>query len=97
MAENLNNQPSASVLIDLKVLSPSTEVNGDLFFPGIPATTTVRELKLRIQNEIPSLPAVERMRLIYRGRVMAKETDTMFDVFGRENVCSVSLLLLRND
>lgn len=72
--------------INLKVLSPSTEVNGDLSFGQIPASTTVKELKLLIQNEIASHPSVDRMRLIYRGRVLATETDTMVDIFGLENV-----------
>jgi len=86
MDEAGDPQPSEQVLIDLKVLSPSTEVNGDLFFAKIPAVTTVGELKIKIRDELATRPAVERMRLIYRGRVMAKDTDSMFDVFGRDNV-----------
>ena len=86
MDEAGDPQPSEQVLIDLKVLSPSTEVNGDLFFANIPAVTTVGELKIKIRDEIATRPAVERMRLIYRGRVMATDTDSMFDVFGRDNV-----------
>ena len=86
MDEAGDPQPSEQVLIDLKVLSPSTEVNGDLFFANIPEVTTVGELKIQIRDELATRPAVERMRLIYRGRVMAKDTDSMFDVFGRDNV-----------
>lgn len=77
-------------LINLKVLSPSTEVQGDLSFPDIPASTTVKDLRLRIQNEIASRPATERMRLIYRGRVVANETDRLVDVFGSENVSTIT-------
>ncbi|KAF2469736.1 uncharacterized protein BDR25DRAFT_355993 [Lindgomyces ingoldianus] len=73
-------------LINLKILSPSTEVDGDINVPDLPASTTVSELKLRIRNEISTHPAVERMRLIYRGRVVANETDTMIDVFGMEQI-----------
>lgn len=73
-------------LINLKILSPSTEVKGDISFPQIPASTTVKELRQRIQNEIESRPAMDRMRLIYRGRVVANEMDTLNDVFGLENV-----------
>lgn len=73
--------------INLKVLSPSTEVPGDLSFADIPAATTVKDLRLRIQGEITSKPATDRMRLIYRGRVVVNDTDTLLDVFGVENVC----------
>jgi hypothetical protein len=76
----------AEAFIDLKVLSPSTEVDGDMLFVKLPASTTVAELKLKIKGQIATKPAVERMRLIYRGRVMTKESDTMTDVFGREGV-----------
>ncbi|KAF2816125.1 uncharacterized protein BDZ99DRAFT_458028 [Mytilinidion resinicola] len=78
--------PAEQTFIDLKVLSPSTEVDGDMFFKQLPASTTVAELKLKIKDQIAAKPAVERMRLIYRGRVMAKESDTMTDVFGRDEI-----------
>jgi hypothetical protein len=76
------------VPINLKVLSPSTDVKGDIYIPDIPASTTVQELRLRLQDQIEGRPATERMRLIYRGRVIAKETDRLVDVFGLENVSS---------
>ncbi|KAF2492166.1 hypothetical protein BU16DRAFT_542081 [Lophium mytilinum] len=78
--------PAEQTFIDLKVLSPSTEVDGDMYFKELPASTTVAQLKLKIKDLIATKPAVERMRLIYRGRVMAKESDTMTDVFGRDEI-----------
>jgi hypothetical protein len=72
--------------INLKVLSPSTEVEGGVSFPDLPTTTTIKELRNRIQDAVPSKPAPERMRLIYRGRVVANDTDTLGLVFGAENV-----------
>ncbi|KAF2743943.1 hypothetical protein M011DRAFT_470840 [Sporormia fimetaria CBS 119925] len=78
----------AVATINLKVLSPSTEVQGDITLPAIPISTTVKDLRLRIQNEIATRPSTDRMRLIYRGRVVANETDTLSDVFGAENVRS---------
>jgi hypothetical protein len=72
--------------INLKVLSPSTEVEGGVSFPDLPATTTVQELRSRIQDAVPSKPATERMRLIYRGRVVANDADTLGHVFGADNV-----------
>jgi hypothetical protein len=72
--------------VSLKVLSPSTEVKGDIALPDLPAATTIRELRGRIQDALESRPATERMRLIYRGKVIASETDTLIDVFGLDNV-----------
>jgi hypothetical protein len=72
--------------INLKVLSPSTEVEGGVTFADLPTTTTIKELRSRIQDAVPSRPATERMRLIYRGRVVANDADTLGDVFGADNV-----------
>ncbi|KAF2651719.1 hypothetical protein K491DRAFT_696234 [Lophiostoma macrostomum CBS 122681] len=72
--------------IDLKVLSPSTEVGRDIHLPQISASTTVADLRLRLKDAIASRPSIERMRLIYRGRVVANDTDTLSDVFGAENI-----------
>lgn len=75
-----------TVTINLKILSPSNEVEGGVNFADIPATTTVRELRLRIQDAVSTKPALDRMRLIYRGRVVANDADTLDIVFGTENV-----------
>lgn len=79
------------LLINLKVLSPSTEVEGGVNLPDLPARTTIKELRQKIQDAVPSKPALERMRLIYRGRVVANENDTLVDVFGLDNVSRLSL------
>ncbi len=75
-------------LLDLNVLSPSTEVERSLLLPALPASTTVLQLKLKIRELIPSRPQPERQRLIYRGRVLTRDNDSLFVVFGRENVSS---------
>lgn len=74
--------------INLRILSPSTEVEGGVNLADIPASTTVKELRRRIQDAAPSKPAPERMRLIYRGRVVANDADTLGNVFGVDNVGS---------
>jgi hypothetical protein len=78
-------ETGAPAAINLKVLSPSTEVPGDINLPELPANTTVRELRLRIQDAIATRPATDRMRLIYRGHVIVNDTDTLTDVFGADN------------
>jgi hypothetical protein len=72
--------------INLKILSPSTEVEGGVNLPDVPASTTIKELRSRIQDAVPSKPATDRMRLIYRGRVVANDADTLGNVFGAESV-----------
>lgn len=67
----------------LQIVSPNS---GPLSFPRLPATTTVKELKAKIREALPSKPSDEHQRLIYRGRMVARETDTMMDIFGREAV-----------
>lgn len=82
--------------INLKLLSPSAEVEGSITFTDLPTTTTIRELRSRIQDAVPSKPEPERMRLIYRGKVLSVESDTLGVIFGADNVCKQSLSTLLN-
>jgi hypothetical protein len=66
--------------INLKILSPSSEVEGGVNFSDLPTTITVHELRNRIQDAVPT-------RLIYRGRVVADDAVTLGHVFGADNVC----------
>ena len=70
----------------LVVVSPSVGVTGPLTFSHLPATTSVKELKAKIRDALPSKPADESQRLIHRGRMLARETETMIDIFGGETV-----------
>ncbi|EUC46646.1 hypothetical protein COCMIDRAFT_4301 [Bipolaris oryzae ATCC 44560] len=76
----------AEQTINLKVLSPSAELEGGITLAGLPASITVKELRSRIHDAVPSKPAPERMRLIYRGRVVANDADTLTTVFGADNL-----------
>lgn len=82
-ARDARDEPLA---INLKVLSPSSEIEGGLHLRDLAASTTVRELRLRIQDAVPSRPGPERMRLIYRGKVVANDADSLEAVFGADNV-----------
>lgn len=73
--------------LNLRILSPSTEVEGGVVFPDISGATTVHDLRVRIREAFSSKPSPERMRLIYRGRVVANEDATLVNVFGADNVC----------
>ncbi|OAG01907.1 uncharacterized protein CC84DRAFT_1151972 [Paraphaeosphaeria sporulosa] len=72
--------------VNLKILSPSAEVEGGVQLTDIPAATTIRELRQRIHDAAPSRPATDRMRLIYRGRVVANDSDSLLTVFGADNI-----------
>jgi hypothetical protein len=71
--------------VNLQIVSPSFGV-GTLAFPDIPAATTIQQLKEKIRDAIPVRPSNELQRLIHRGRMLARENDTLQDVFGVEAV-----------
>lgn len=66
--------------INLQVLSPSVGVNRPLMFPGLSSATTIKELKEKIRQNLPLRPSDENQRLIYRGRALLHESDTLLDV-----------------
>jgi hypothetical protein len=77
--------------VNLQVVSPSVGVSRPLLFPGIVAATTIKQLKDKIRQTLPSRPTDENQRLIHRGRAIVRETDTLLDIFGLD---AVSLPLL---
>ena len=72
-------------LVNLQIVSPSVGV-GNLRFPDLPAATTVQQLKEKIRDSLPSRPADDHQRLIHRGWLLARDTDTLQQVFGEEAV-----------
>jgi len=68
----------------LQIISPSND--NRLVFAHLAATTSVKELKAKIRDALPSKPTDESQRLIHRGRMLAIETASMLDIFGREAV-----------
>ncbi|KAL9044924.1 MAG: hypothetical protein Q9214_001973 [Letrouitia sp. 1 TL-2023] len=89
-------EPSAQKIL-LHVLSPSTEVPNKLTFPDILISTTVKELKFKIQDAVPSKPDPARQRLIYRGKPLTQDQLSLKDVFTQEvikNSESLSLHLV---
>ncbi|GKT48898.1 uncharacterized protein ColSpa_09079 [Colletotrichum spaethianum] len=72
--------------VNLQVLSPSTAANSNrpLVFPGLAATTTVKQLKEKIRQALPLKPTDSQQRLIYRGRVLQPDGETLLSVIGEE-------------
>ena len=85
-ASHSSDTDDTSRLIHLKILSPSPEVRDGLAFTSLSASTTVGQLKEKIRATLPSRPSNERQRLIYRGRVMADDTQSMQYIFGEDAV-----------
>ena len=72
----------------LQIMSPSSNVPQPLIIQSLPATATVKELKHRLRNILEASPSDQSQRLIHRGRLLAREEETMLNVFGEETVCS---------
>lgn len=74
--------------VNLQVLSPSTAASSGrpLVFPSLPASTTVRQVKERIRQALPLKPTDAQQRLIYRGRPLSQDGDTLLNVIGEEVV-----------
>lgn len=81
--------------VNLQVLSPSTAASSSrpLVFPGLAAATTVRQLKEKIRQALPLKPTDAQQRLIYRGRPLQQDGDTLLSVLGEEVVSLPALLV----
>ncbi|KAK6601594.1 hypothetical protein H4I96_06935 [Botrytis cinerea] len=60
----------------LSIVSPSVEV-------------AIQELKAKIREVVQSKPADSAQRLIHRGRMLERESQTMLEVFGQESLSSL--------
>ncbi|KAK3325345.1 ubiquitin family protein [Apodospora peruviana] len=76
--------PPAPSNVNLQIVSPSVGVNAPLSFPGLASSATVGQLKEKIRESLPLRPADDQQRLIHRGRLLARDSDTLQDVFGEE-------------
>lgn len=75
--------------IELRILSPSAEIGGGgLRFQDVPVEETIGQLRERIRNAVSTQPTNERQRLIYLGRALVRDGDTLRDVFGASAVCT---------
>ncbi len=81
-----DGRDSPSNTFTLHVVSPSAGVGSPLTFLELPFETTVKQLKERIRNSLPIRPSDDDQRLIYRGRLLSGEDETMLAIFGIETV-----------
>ncbi|KAI1864182.1 hypothetical protein JX265_008553 [Neoarthrinium moseri] len=84
----------------LQLISPSVAVPRGLSFPELPVKTTVRQLKEKIRDTLDAKPADSAQRLIHRGRLLARDEETMLEIFGEDMIRSsepVTLHLVLRD
>ncbi|KAI1117264.1 hypothetical protein F5Y14DRAFT_439377 [Nemania sp. NC0429] len=67
----------------LQILSPSISVPQPLCM-SIPVTATVRQVRERIRESVGTRPPDDAQRLIHRGRLLARDSETMLELFGEE-------------
>ncbi|KAI9735378.1 MAG: hypothetical protein M1818_006573 [Claussenomyces sp. TS43310] len=93
-SQPVDRRDSTMDTFTLQIVSPSVEVAGPISFPNLPSETTIKQLKEKIRELVPSRPANEAQRLIHRGRMLAREDDTMAHVFGADTLKSSDLQTL---
>ncbi|KAK6948706.1 hypothetical protein Daesc_010476 [Daldinia eschscholtzii] len=79
---------SNSETFTLQILSPSVGIPQPLALQKLPIGTTVKQLKERIRDVVSTKPADQAQRLIHRGRLLARDDETMADIFGQETLRS---------
>ncbi|SPN98823.1 uncharacterized protein DNG_01864 [Cephalotrichum gorgonifer] len=72
--------------INLKVISPS--LSQPLLLSDLPAASTIQQLKERIRQELPTRPADNQQRLIYRGRMVNRAEEKLLGLFGEDMIRS---------
>ncbi|KAL1866353.1 hypothetical protein Daus18300_006817 [Diaporthe australafricana] len=70
--------------VNISIISPSLAVNAPLNFIGLPASTTIGQLKEKIREMLDAKPANEQQRLIHQGKLLNRESETLLDVFGEQ-------------
>lgn len=72
--------------ISVQILSPSPEIPSPLLLSSLSPETTVADLKLEIQSRVATRPEPLRQRLIHGGRMLARDLETLRDIFGESAV-----------
>ena len=83
----------APLKFTLQIVSPSTGVPQPLTINELPASATIKQLKERLRNVLVTRPSDQSQRLIHRGRLLARDEETMLNVFGEETVSDISNLM----
>lgn len=75
--------------VNLHVTGPALgSGGGSIIFTALPAAINIRQLKEQIRERLAGRPAPESQRLIYRGRPLMRDSETLLQIFGSETVGS---------
>lgn len=80
----------ANTTVDLQIISPSVGVTGPISLPQLSTATTVRQLKEKIRETLALRPSIDNQRLIHNGRMLARDSEPLTEVFGRDLVSEVA-------
>lgn len=72
--------------VNLQIVSPSVGVNRPLQFPTTPASTNIKTLKRMIRDSLVMRPTDAHQRLIYRGKALLRDNETLLEILGAEAV-----------
>lgn len=72
--------------VTIHILCPSLPAPGRFTLNDVPLETTVGGLRARITQTLPSQPAPSTQRLIYRGRPLTNNSQTMSEILGSTEV-----------
>lgn len=67
--------------VEIHIVSPSAEVPQPCILGNIETSTTVTQLKDKIQAAIPRRPSPQEQRLIFRGRMLSNGNETLASIF----------------
>ncbi|KAI5286353.1 hypothetical protein KEM54_006854 [Ascosphaera aggregata] len=84
--------------VNVNIVSPSAGVPDNFVLKNVKLTETVLGLKQRLNNELESHPTPSDQRLIYRGKPLLNDSDTLktilrFDLCGPTKTPSIHLVL----
>jgi len=82
--------------IALHVLSPSLPPPSRFTLNDLPRSTTVADLKTRISQSIPGQPSSVSQRLIYRGKPLMNQNETLQTILEPPDVSNSSDVCLSN-
>ncbi|KAH6669130.1 hypothetical protein F5X68DRAFT_265240 [Plectosphaerella plurivora] len=84
---NAPDAPDATgINVDLNIISPNATVLLRPLTFELPSNTSIRAVKRRIRQKLPMRPTDDQQRLIYKGRSLENEDQTLEQVIGIDTI-----------
>ncbi|RKF80012.1 putative ubiquitin family protein [Golovinomyces cichoracearum] len=83
-----NEDTKKNSTFPLQIVSPSVGIPQLLEFRELSVNLKVKDLKTLIRDSLVCRPSEKLQRLIHRGRMLTRETETMLEIFGEEVLSS---------